>query len=371
MVVLERIRWSWLRRIAGMLFCSLGFFVGAAPPLPALGVDSQVTVSGLSSGGYMAAQFAVAFSKDVKGLAVVAGGPYDCSQGSVQEASTRCSCVAPSWCSTPTPSVLAFQSRQRASGKAALNLVDPLENLKAQRVWLLSGGKDRTVPAANVKAIELFYVDQMNLPRARIHLQHLNGAGHGMPVDRAPGAVACARSAYPFFNNCGLDAAGDLLAWLYPGSVTRSTVERGQLVEFDQTAYTARLDYTGLGDTGYLYAPDACTATGAACRLHVVFHGCRQARDAQDGAGGEVGNTFAQHAGYNAWAAGSRIVVLYPQVMPSDAGNPFVGYQYNPRGCWDFWGYTRLFPSTSTYATNAAPQMLAVRAMIGALQRAP
>lgn len=373
MEVLKRIRiqGSWLRDIAGMLLCGVAAFADAAPPLPALGVDSQVTVSGLSSGGYMAAQFAVAFSKDVKGLGVAAGGPYDCAQGNIQEATTRCSCTTPPWCSTPTPSVLAFQSRQRASGKAALNLVDPLQNLKAQRVWLFSGGKDRTVPAANVKAIELFYVDQMNLPRAQVRHRHLNGAGHGMPVPRAPGAVACALSAYPFLNDCPLDAAGDLLSWLYPGSVTSSPVERGRFLEFNQSAYAAGLEYTGLGDTGYVYVPDACTAAGAACRLHVVFHGCRQARDAGDGAGGVVGSTFAEHAGYNRWAAGSRIVVLYPQVMPRDSGNPLVGYQYNPRGCWDFWGYTRLLPSAGIYATNAAPQMLAVRAMIGALQRTP
>ncbi len=360
-----------LRRVAGMLLCSVVVSAGAAPPLPALGVDSQFSVSGLSSGGYMASQFAVAFSKDVIGLGVVAGGPYDCSQGNVQQATTRCSCVSPPWCSTPTPSVLAFQSHQRASGKAALKLVDPLENLAAQRVWLFSGGNDRTVPAANVKALELFYIDQMKVPRAQVRRLHLDRAGHGMPVPRTTRAVACALSAYPYLNHCQLDAARELLSWLYPNSVTRAPVDRGRLLEFDQTAHSAGPDYTGLGNTGYVYVPDVCTATGAACRLHVVFHGCRQARDAQDGVGGVVGSTFAEHAGYNRWAAGSRIVVLYPQVMPRDTGNPFVGYQYNPRGCWDFWGYTRLFPSTAVYATNAAPQMLAVRAMIAALQRTP
>src|SRR5450432_1192924 len=108
----------------------------AAPPLPALGAEAKVTVSGLSSGGFMAAQFAVAFSKDVSGVAVVAGGPYDCAGGSAIEATTRCSCFAPPLCSTPTSSVLAFQSEERASGHAAVSLVDPLANLKTQRVWL-------------------------------------------------------------------------------------------------------------------------------------------------------------------------------------------------------------------------------------------
>ena len=37
---------------------------------------NSFTVSGISSGAYMAQQFAVAFSKTVSGTGVVAGGPY-------------------------------------------------------------------------------------------------------------------------------------------------------------------------------------------------------------------------------------------------------------------------------------------------------
>jgi poly(3-hydroxybutyrate) depolymerase len=40
-----------------------------------------VTVSGISSGGYMAVQFQVAFSKLVKGAGILAAGPYDCAEG--------------------------------------------------------------------------------------------------------------------------------------------------------------------------------------------------------------------------------------------------------------------------------------------------
>lgn len=352
-----------------IVLCGLAVPASAAPPLPALGADAKVTVSGLSSGGFMAAQFAVAFSKDVSGVGVVAGGPYDCAGGSVIEATTRCSCVAAPFCSTPTSSVLAFQSEERASGHAAVSLVDPLANLKTQRVWLFWGGQDKTVPPANVRAVRMFYVDQIKAPAQHVKTRHLAGAAHGLPVLNTPGAVACGTPAYPFLIDCALDAAGELLAWLYPGSTASAPVTNGRLLEFDQQRYQAGLDYTGLAATGYVYVPDACTAAGAPCRVHVVFHGCSQARDASDGAGGTVGATFAERAGYNRWAAGSRIVVLYPQVKPVDTGSPIGGFQDNPSGCWDFWGYTRLFPSTGVYATNAAPQMLAVRAMIAALQR--
>lgn len=342
----------------------------AASPLAPLGVDSKVTVSGLSSGGYMAAQFAVAFSAQVQGVGVLAGGPYDCAQGDLQQATTRCSCVFPAGCSTPTPSVLAYQSANRARGKAAVGQIDALDNLKAQRVWLWSGGHDTTVPAANVEAVRDFYIDQMKLPRSRLRYHSLAGAGHGLPVVPKPAdGVSCGASAYPFLTDCGVDAAGDLLKWLYPGTVASGSPSSGRLLEFDQRLYAAGLGYTGLGDTGYVYVPQACSVSGAHCRLHVAFHGCRQARDSANGQGGTVGDLFAREAGYNRWAAASRIVVLYPQVRPVDTGNPWVPYQHNPRGCWDFWGYTQPVSYLSRHVTNLAPQMLAVRAMIAALQR--
>jgi hypothetical protein len=48
--------------------------------LPALpGLDrTAITVSGLSSGGFFAHQFHVAFSSLVKGAGILAGGPYGC-----------------------------------------------------------------------------------------------------------------------------------------------------------------------------------------------------------------------------------------------------------------------------------------------------
>ena len=74
-------------------------------------------------------------------------------------------------------------------------------------------------------------------------------------------------------------------------------------------------------------------------------------------------------ARYRDRTVGSRIVVLYPQVQPLDTGNPLVPYRNNPRACWDFWGYMQPVAFISRHVTNMAPQMLAVRAMIRALQR--
>ena len=53
----------------------------AAEALPKLGADlDQTSVSGLSSGAYMAGQLQVAHSKHVVGSGIVAGGPFACAE---------------------------------------------------------------------------------------------------------------------------------------------------------------------------------------------------------------------------------------------------------------------------------------------------
>src|SRR5690606_13017004 len=52
------------------------------PPLPTLQLDvDRVSVSGISSGAYMAHQAHLAFSSTIDGAALVAGGPYGCARG--------------------------------------------------------------------------------------------------------------------------------------------------------------------------------------------------------------------------------------------------------------------------------------------------
>ena len=53
----------------------------ATEELPKLGVTLPATsVSGLSSGAYMAGQIEVAHSKDIVGAGIVAGGPFACAE---------------------------------------------------------------------------------------------------------------------------------------------------------------------------------------------------------------------------------------------------------------------------------------------------
>ena len=63
-----------------------------------------------------------------------------------------------------------------------------------------------------------------------------------------------------------------------------------------------------------------------------------------------VRDAFFWQGGYNRWAEANNVVVLYPQLTTR---------QFNPEGCWDWWGY-----SGSDYFVRSGPQMRAVKAMI-------
>jgi poly(3-hydroxybutyrate) depolymerase len=112
--------------------------------------------------------------------------------------------------------------------------------------------------------------------------------------------------------------------------------------------------WASFADNGYVYVPEACKS-GAQCRLHVAFHGCKQGGDNDH----PFGNIFARFAGYNEWAKNNRIVVLYPQVQAENY-LPTV----NPQGCWDWWGFLYTGPD---YATLSGKQIKAVAQMINIL----
>jgi poly(3-hydroxybutyrate) depolymerase len=67
---------------------------------------------------------------------------------------------------------------------------------------------------------------------------------------------------------------------------------------------------------------------------------------------------FIEGSGFARWADGNRLVVLFPQVSV----NPVL----NPKGCWDWWGYTG-----EDYLTNEAPQIAAIWKMVERLAKRP
>ena len=300
---------------------------------------ANVTVSGLSSGGYMAIQLQVAHSSRVKGVAALAAGPYSCAQGSLWAAYYNC--TTPSdWTPLPKPEVLKAHAEQLARN----GQIDPVANLGTTRVWLFTGGADRTVARPVVEAALRFY-ESFNRsvhvrPYAFVRDQR---AGHAMITADAGGA--CEASGPPYINDCDYDAAGALLTHLLGPLRQPATKAGGRLVSFDQKPFAGGNAYAvSMADSGFAYIPASCATER--CEVHVAFHGCRQNAD-------QVGERFAREAGYNRWADANRLIVLYPQTIAR------YFWVYNPRGCWDWWGYT-----SAQYATKEGPQIRAVMAMV-------
>lgn len=318
----------------------------AAPPLPRLRADlSQTTVSGFSSGAYMAGQFGVAYSGIVTGIGLVAGGPYYCTGEpadvpALRNALTRC--MNPAFARvTPPDAQLLWTRTQRF---AQDGLIDPVGNLARQRVFLFNGQKDRVLTSLVTAQARRFH--QLAGVRDIVYVDQV-AAGHGMITDR-PADNRCDASIGPFFNNCGIPLARQMLGAMYGPLKRPRQVVTGRVVAFSQREFATR--ETGMSATAYAFVPKACLNGG--CRVHVAFHGCWQDKDA-------VGDHFYRRAGYNETADANRIIVLYPQVDSTTV-------PYNPAGCWDYWGYS----DRQFYAKRGA-QLAAVRAMLERLAQRP
>ena len=323
-----------------------------AQALPALATDpAAVTASGISSGGFMAVQLHVAHSSVVRGVGVLAGGPYYCAQGSAWTATHNCMQAD---AASPVPSTGVLVTETQALARGAL--IDDPTHLADARVWLFTGRKDDTVRPAVVDALADYY--RRFVPADHIALVRDVGAGHAMVTTDFGGA--CGKTAAPYINDCDFDAARALLTHLYGALEPASTQPSGELLTFDQAPYAVAPYAISLDDKGFVYVPQACRAGG--CRVHVAFHGCRQGRE-------QIGDVFAQHAGYNRWADSNRLVILYPQAITRYGWGPWywpTSFVFNPNGCWDWWGYTGV-----NYHTRSGAQIRAVKAMLDRLAVKP
>ncbi len=341
-------------RIRGAVVTAFLTFGSACPlaagPLPGYDADARaISVSGISSGGYMAVQFHVAHSSFVKGVGVLAAGPYYCAQGSMWAAYYQC--MRPgTW--TPLPSVELL--RAEAERLARAGLIDPTGHLATARAWLFAGTRDTTVAPAVVEALRRFYLLYMPAATNLVSVAD-KPAGHAMITESA--GNACGATAPPFINDCDYDAAGQLLDHLLGALAPPAAKEGGRLLRFDQKPFAAGDAHAiSLADSGYVYLPQACES--ARCRVHVVFHGCRQNEEA-------IGESFVREAGYNRWADANRLIVLYPQTVARN-GPGIRGWSwsfvFNPNACWDWWGYTG-----AQYHTRSGAQIRAVKAMVDRL----
>ena len=303
----------------------------AAVDLPTLNINkTQTTVSGLSSGGFMAVQLHVAYSATfAKGAGIVAGGPFYCAEGSIVSATGRCM-ASPA--GIPTSSLISTTNNWASQGS-----IDPVSNLQNSKVYLFSGTKDSTVKPGVMDALNTYY--KSFVPTANIVYKKNIAAEHAMITDDY--GNACATKGSPYISNCNFDLAGNILQHLYGTLNPRNngTLPSGNFIEFKQSAFITN---HGMATTGWAYVPQACQAGGSAsCKLHVVFHGCQQNVS-------NVQQQYVRNTGYNRWGDSNNIVMLYPQTSTAATNS-----------CWDWWGY-----DSANYSKKSGPQMAAIKAMV-------
>ena len=303
--------------IFGFCFLSLASCKEKKQMSPKLNLNTnQITVSGISSGGYMAHQFHIAFSDQVVGAALLASGPYGCAEGDLQTALGSC---------LNNQSELDEIKYITLIKKSAKDKnISNTEHLKNDKVWIYHGTNDSTVSNQVVKAQASLYKKL----GAEVVEEYSQSSGHGMPTKSF--GVKCDLTKTPFINDCNFDAASTLLSFLKSSEnnsagIKDKEISQGKIITIDQSNYLMAEESNTLADEGYVYVPDYCIK-GGECQLHIVFHGCQQNQE-------NIGMDFVENTGYNNWADKNKTVILYPQTTAS-----FV--PLNPKACWDWWGYT-------------------------------
>lgn len=434
-----RLEWNIVAGLTGL--CLGGSALAADPAslqaLPKLRIDlAETTVSGISSGAFMAVQMGVVKSSLVRGVAATAGGPYMCATdgdvGSPTAAVSRCMQGDPAMQPAATDRLVdpsdgtftyTFQGKaQRDVERMAKNRrIDKIDGIRNQAIWVFHGYNDGIVKLPVSQALVGWYTGRHpngrsasgmtpRLPASQVfHKDDLN-AGHAQISSACTGSHCnpCDIEGGAFINSCPLpqrdayDAAGSALQMFY-GRLTRTATPGGRFMAFGQMPYLKLIDgktpvkatdEIAMGQEGYLYLPKACEDGSTTCRLHIAFHGCMQSATDMGKVTGQR-DYFARHAGVNEWADQNRIVVLYPQAMPTNAvsgnalsaavnpmgaardalgnlGKAMTSYDmsrpFNPMGCWDWWGYNDDVPARAmsgqwpvgSFASSQGVQVAAV-----------
>lgn len=101
------------------------------------------------------------------------------------------------------------------------------------------------------------------------------------PTHNFGAACGSSSSNTAFINNCNYRGAFQVLNHLYGDNLTLpadNAAIPGNLITFDQAEFFAfGPALSAMARDGFVYVPTECQY-GAACKLHIVFHGCLQAR---------------------------------------------------------------------------------------------
>jgi poly(3-hydroxybutyrate) depolymerase len=324
-----------------------GGIANGAEKLGSYPVDAKkVSISGISSGAFMANQFHIAHSALIMGAGMVAGGLYACAVEGIEGDHLRVLLtLATGPCMSWPGGLQRFEVYQaRVKEFARRGWIDPVKGLEGDRVYFFTGRSDKVVNPATVHRAAQLYLSLATASEdlKLVDVDRLPGKGAGHSWVTVDYGGPCDANTDPYIDACGYDQAEDILRHIYGELKPRSVSLSGRIIAFSQAEFapSSKTVENGLAEAGYIYVPKACEpgSSDATCALHVALHGCRQSAEL-------LGEEFYQHIGLNEWADSNNIIVLYPQahsVSSSDFTKKQVTdlFEINPEGCWNWFGYS-------------------------------
>lgn len=281
----------------------------------------KISISGISSGAFMAVQMGTIYSSQINGVGSVAGGFFYCAQNHLQEkieegrqnlflGTKNLFLFQPSpkffkdiitgqavfskkdeWFS-PAPANPIYQ----AVGVCMQNpnfatmpdlekfekdgLIDKAKNLKSQKVYIYHGDNDSVVDPQMQTRLEEFYV-QNGVEKKQIKIKKLVG-GHNFPTNKK-NLNACDNQSVPYVSSCKFNVAQDMLQHLTGKKLLTGSANLKNLYRVDQNLEPQnealkqaewKAPAQSLAPYGYLYASEKCLNSPSSCEVHVALHGC-------------------------------------------------------------------------------------------------
>lgn len=300
-------------------------------------VEKQVSVSGISSGAYMAGQFHLSHSSYVNNATLFAGGPYFCSEGSAIKAMGICM-------KSEDGEIDLSKTLQTIRELDSHNKIDPTQNLHDDHVLIINGKRDQTVKK-RVSESSFNLYKSLNVKKVRFEASL--DIAHTFPTIK--NGNECHKNSHPpFISACNIDGAKIVFRQFKKELRPKAQYNPARLFSINQWKHHP-LAMFSMGKNAAIYFPKSCESEK--CSLHVSFHGCKQTVfDLQD--------QYIKETGYLEWAESNNTIILFPQALPNYFG------MLNPNGCWDWWGYTG-----QNFHNKLGVQIITVNQMIKRLIR--
>ena len=151
----------------------------------------KYSVSGFSSGGFFVVQYSVAFSSEIIGTGVVAGGAYYCADDELA--------IAEDECMNFPESINVDDLVSKTKQFADKQYIDSTDNIANQRVYLYSGTSDSVVKSLSVAKCQEYYQDF----KATTEYKNDIASQHAMITNFY--GNECGYKGEPFINNYNFD----------------------------------------------------------------------------------------------------------------------------------------------------------------------